>query len=353
VARAAQQELLPLLSKHEAFVRSQLKRFGASASALDDLTQEVWLVSLARSPHFPDERALRAWLVQVCRRVAAGERRSRVREPLLHQETFELPVAARQTERIERVASEQERIAALASLTDEQLDVLALYGSGELSMREVADLIGAPEATVYSRYRAAVDEVNRKLRRSERVGPRTSSAPPPRISSYPPNMAFDREQAADEGKLVIYRNDADMVLGRLGNVVVTRWRKRLYEQTVNDLESAMALVSERMNMPLVLVNDGDPDVRLPNAAERAALRKHIRWAEQVAIAVDIFDSPITHLISALISGIIMVTRSNTSFVMLRSLEAARRWVEPHARSKRGRVAWEDIVQVVAHFRQQP
>jgi RNA polymerase sigma-70 factor (ECF subfamily) len=345
------------LATYKPFVRSQLRRYGASDTDLEDLTQEVWVVALARSPGFSDERATLSWLAQVCRRVAAGERRSRARTPLLASEAeAELPVEAPQAHLMERELDEQESLAALARLSDSQLDVLALYGSGELSMREVADLIGEPERTVYSRYRGALEEVSRSLRRSERVGARTSSVPPPmRSSSIPPGPPPDHEPVADRGELILYRCDAHGVLGRLGNVIVTRWRKRAYEQTSIDLGDTIAKTHERMHMPLVLVNDIDADIKMPDALERRSLRDHIRQhSAQVAMAVDICNSPRTRFFAAIVNGIILVTRANTSFAMVPSLEHARHWVEPRARRADGAaLEWERVTRAVLHMREKP
>lgn len=347
------QEPQRTLAEHQGFVRSQLRRFGAQPGVLDDLTQEVWLVSLARAPSLLDERATRAWLTQVCRRVAAGERRVRARFPLLRNETPDLAVEPQQVQRMESELDEQECLAALSRLSEEQLDVLSLYGSGELSMREVADLIGAPERTVYSRYRAAVDEVSRELRRCKRVGLRSSIPPPMRASSPPPSSPIDLEAAADAGALIIYRCDDEMVLGRLGNVVVSRWRKRLFERTMTDIGHVIDLAHSRMRMRVVMVNDGDADLRLPNAAERVALRHHIReHSHKVARAVDILNSPVTRLLAAIVNGILLVSRSTTSFTMVPSVEQARRWAHPHAFTKDGPLAWERVAETVQHFREQ-
>lgn len=331
---------------HEAYVRAHLRRLGASPSVLDDLTQEVWLVALARSPSFANEAATRAWLSQVCRRVAAGERRTRARSPLLASETPDLPVDAEQMRHIESALDDQQGLAALAGLREEQVDLLSLYGSGELSMREVAEILGAPEATVYSRYRAAISEASSGLRRSERAGRSAVNAPdvPQASSKSVQTLAADQELAADRGELVLYRCDADMVVGRIGNVIVTRWRRGRFERTVDVLGSVMDSAAARMSMPLVLLNDGDADVVHPNAAERKALRNHIRdHSHQASLAVDIFNTPFTRFIAGIINGIMLVTRSSTSFAMVPSPEAARRWVEPRAFSKHGAISWSEVL----------
>jgi RNA polymerase sigma-70 factor (ECF subfamily) len=323
-----------------------------SSGDLEDLTQEVWLVALARSPQFESDRATRAWLTQVCRRVAASERRSRARTPLLRDEPqAELPSAPNQVAEVEQHIDEQESLAALSLLSEGQLDVLALYGSGELSMREVAQLVGEPEATVYSRYRVAIDSVSKELRRSRSVGSRTSTAPPSRSTSIPPPIVPDLEAEADSGRLVIYRADDQAVMGRLGNVIITRWRGRMFERTSIEIGGLIDVVFARMNMPLVLINDVDFDLRIPSANERRSLREHVSThSRQVAMVVDICNGPVTRLLAAIVNGIMLITRSETSFAIVPAVDPARYWLEPHARLRDGKLQWDLIAGSIYRMR---
>jgi RNA polymerase sigma factor (sigma-70 family) len=324
---------------------------------VEDLAQEVWLVALARSPAFPDERATKAWLGQVCRRIAAGERRSRARTPLLRTDAEpDLPVEPEQPEYVERELDEQKSLSALGRLSETQLDVLTLYGSGDLSMREVADLMGEPEPTVYSRYRTAIDEVSRELRRSERVGPRLSSIPAPRISSIPPSLPVDRESAADAGALILYRSDDEFVLGRVGNVVIARWRKRMYERSSADLSALLKMVHARLNVPLVLLNDANADLVLPNATERGGMRHMVRdTSKDIAVVVDIFNAPTARLLTAIVNGMVLISRANLymSFFMVPSIEAAKNWAQAHTRTPSGPLAWNVVADAIRHIRAEP
>jgi RNA polymerase sigma-70 factor (ECF subfamily) len=345
------------LAAHMGFVRLTLIRFGASGGDLDDLAQEVWLVALSRRPTFTDDRGTRAWLHQVCRRVAAGERRSRSRRPQPSESVeTELLSAPEQLDSLQRELDEQETLAALARLSEEQLDVLTLYGSGELSMREVAELVGEPEQTVYSRYRNAIDEVTRDLRRSATLGPRPSSFPPPRVLSTPPSAPPDRESAADQGELTLYRRDRDLAMGRLGNVIVADWRRRFFETSAADVAEAIKFAHTRLQVPIVLINTGAPDLVLPHAQERGTLRYYIHeTAPQTVISVDISDNlPVARLLTTIVNGIMLITRADrrSSFAMVPSVEAARSWVAPHARSVLGPLAWERIVRAIQSVRLQ-
>jgi RNA polymerase sigma factor (sigma-70 family) len=177
------------LDAYRGFARAQLRRFGVSTAELDDLQQEVFLVALASSPSLADERAARAWLVQVCRRIAADARRSRARVTPI-PETLEPEFSVALSEQFDREAREkyEHAMAALAKLSRKKQEVLALYGSGELSMREVAERFGEPESTVYVLYRAAVDELSRHLR-DEPVGSRTSRNTAPHAPADPGSLS--------------------------------------------------------------------------------------------------------------------------------------------------------------------
>ena len=81
------------------------------------------------------------------------------------------------------------------------------------------------------------------------------------------------------------------------------------------------------------------------------LRNHIRqYSDRVALAVDIFNTPVTRLLAAIVNGIMIVTRSTTSFAIVPSLEAARIWTEPLACTRTRRLEWELIVRALEHVR---
>ncbi|MFT3925360.1 MAG: sigma-70 family RNA polymerase sigma factor [Myxococcales bacterium] len=330
------------------FVHWQLKRFGASSGALDDLTQEVWVVSLTRSPRLLDDTATRAWLTQVCRRVVASDWRSRARSPLLYGPAPEIRVAPEQVERIDDDQHERQRQLALARLSDAEIDLLTLYGGGQLSMREVAELVGAPEQTVYSQYRAAVERASRELRRQSHAQADASAE----LSLDVPDakdLWDSDEAAADQGEFVFYRRDEELGLGRLGNVVLCRWRRRAYVESTRALEAAIRLAHARMQLPVLLVNDLDADMRLPNVDERKALREHIRTtSELVPLVVDVIaNATLRHMISAVIGGIMVFTRSPTSLVLVGTAEAASQALVGRARTSQRALGVDELAGALA------
>lgn len=67
--------------RHEGIVRANLLRFGVSSCALDDATQEVFVVVHRRvGTYEPARSSMTTWIFGITRRVAADWRRTRARE---------------------------------------------------------------------------------------------------------------------------------------------------------------------------------------------------------------------------------------------------------------------------------
>ncbi|MFT3924577.1 MAG: sigma-70 family RNA polymerase sigma factor [Myxococcales bacterium] len=330
------------LLAHRPFVQAQLRRFGVAAGSVDDLTQEVWLLAVSQRQAFRDERAARAWLTAVCRRLAANHRRSRTRVNATADETkLSDTVQEDQLDALEGADLRTLSDMALARLKDEQRDVLSLYGGGDLSMREVAELVGEREPTVYARYRTAIAQLARDLARndlprSEEVRPHARRTPP-----FP--SAQGTELEADQGNLIFYRCDSEMVLGRLGNVVIARWQQRAFEQSSESLGTTLSRVHERLGAPLVLINDAAPNLVMPNASERRTMLSQM-WSTRGAtsVIVDIFaDHAGLKVLTAVLTGLMSITRSlpRSSFRVVMDIDSARPWLEPHARSLQAPLPW--------------
>jgi RNA polymerase sigma factor (sigma-70 family) len=347
-----------MISRHLSFVRAQLRRFGVPPDDVEDLTQEVWLVCLARSPDLRDEASTFAWLREVSRRVSASYRRRRARAPLASNAT-EVPVRSEPVDDASshRPFDDETGLAALAELDDALLDLLSLYGGGDLSMREVAGLLGIPETTAYSRYQSALAHVRRSLGR-QRLLSAAHAAPAARAAQAPLPPHFTRcaeeELASDAGTLLIYRSDAEAAIGRLGNVVICEWRKRLAQRSLDDVGATIDLTYARLGVPAVLVNSAAPGFAMPSADERAALRAHIRrHGERAAIAIDVIDRPWTRVLAAMVNGAIVVTRAPTALVLVAAIETAERYAAHFVRSTRGALPWSQVTAACRQVQEQP
>jgi RNA polymerase sigma-70 factor, ECF subfamily len=139
------------------FVWSSARRQGAGLEAIDDLVQEVFIVIHGRLHTLEHPEALRSWIYGIVRRTVSTYHRSRRTRrdsgsaPLLKTQTGEpTPLD---------VAEQRDEVKLLWGLLDKldsrKREVFVLAELEELTVPEIADLLGIPLNTVYSRLRAA------------------------------------------------------------------------------------------------------------------------------------------------------------------------------------------------------
>lgn len=162
-------EIARIFREHGAFVWRALRRFGVAPADVDDACQEVFVVVYRKLREYEGRSELRTWLYGIAVRVAAAHRRkSHVRHELVQEEPVEpeRPLAADP----ETALSDREALAlldrALEALDDEKRAVFVLYEVEGLEMPEVAEAVGCPLQTAYSRLHAARREVERSMRRA-------------------------------------------------------------------------------------------------------------------------------------------------------------------------------------------
>jgi len=146
--------------RHGEFVWRTLHRMGIREPHIEDVYQEVFLVVHRRLHSFSGQCAITTWLYEICFRVAAGYRRkAHFRREELVSDWAELDVsdprsasperrlvAARQAKQLERILDE---------MPLEYRVVFVMFEIEGLSSEQIAESVGAPLGTVYSRlYRA-------------------------------------------------------------------------------------------------------------------------------------------------------------------------------------------------------
>ncbi|HXK19501.1 MAG TPA: sigma-70 family RNA polymerase sigma factor [Polyangiaceae bacterium] len=160
--------------RHGEFVWRTLHRMGVRAPHVEDVYQEVFLVVHRRLSSFNGQCALTTWLYEICFRVTAGYRRKAHfrHEQLLH-DWSEMEGLSSQAPTPEqklvtaRRAKQLERI--LDSMPLEYRVVFVMFELEGLTSEEIAESLGAPLGTVYSRlYRAR----KRFARSLAKLGPR-------------------------------------------------------------------------------------------------------------------------------------------------------------------------------------
>ena len=158
-----------LYVEHFDFVWRTLRLFGVLPEALEDAAQEVFGVTYRRLAEFEGSASLRTWLFAIARRVAANERRRQRRrqsplEPLIGEELSAEPTPQAHAEATEAASS----IARFCEELDEErraLFVLALLEG--VPAPELAEPLGLPLNTVYSRIRSLRHALRQFLERSE------------------------------------------------------------------------------------------------------------------------------------------------------------------------------------------
>jgi RNA polymerase sigma-70 factor (ECF subfamily) len=148
---------------------------GIPRAALDDVTQEVFIVVDRKLHEFEGRSSLRTWIAAIVRRVVADFVRKRGNRPAGDETLEREPASAAVSgERLEQSAALELLDGLLAKMTDDQREVFVLHEIEELSGVEIAEITGANENTVWTRLRAArrifQDGVARQRARRAREG---------------------------------------------------------------------------------------------------------------------------------------------------------------------------------------
>jgi RNA polymerase sigma-70 factor, ECF subfamily len=137
------------------FVWRVLGRLGVARADIADVCQEVFLIVHRRLDDY-DGRPVRAWCYGICVRVAADYRkRAHRRHERLGEAPPEQRIVAEQERALELVRARARLEQVLAQLDQSKREVFVLYELEELSMSEIAQIVGCPLQTAYSRLHAA------------------------------------------------------------------------------------------------------------------------------------------------------------------------------------------------------
>ena len=163
-------DLTQVHERHGEFVWRTLHRMGVRAPHVEDVYQEVFLVVHRRLATFAGQCALTTWLYEICFRVAAGYRRKAHfrREELVPDWTemtaLSSPAPSPEQSLVTRRQAEQlERI--LDSMPLEYRVVFVMFELEGMSSEQIAESVGAPLGTVYSRLYRARKRFARELSR--------------------------------------------------------------------------------------------------------------------------------------------------------------------------------------------
>lgn len=151
------------------FVFRFLRRLGVPDADIDDVVQDVFVVVHRKLPQFDPQSSLRAWVYGICLRSAATYRkRRRSRQELTTGEEIDAPdeSSASPIETLDAQKGREILDGILRALPDDKREIFILYVLEELSMPEVALVLGCPLQTAYSRLYAARKLVEDAIRRT-------------------------------------------------------------------------------------------------------------------------------------------------------------------------------------------
>jgi RNA polymerase sigma-70 factor (ECF subfamily) len=168
-----------LVREHSAFVWRSIRRLGVSEGEIDDVAQLVFLQARDRIGELRAENA-RGTLYRLALGLASNHKRAqrRRREESLADEGVRATIEQVPS----RGAAERLEQRALLDRLLEPLDldlraVLVLHEGEEMSVPEIAELLGIPTGTVASRLRRAREEVKASLLRARARNPEFGGMP--------------------------------------------------------------------------------------------------------------------------------------------------------------------------------
>ena len=155
--------------QHFSMVWRSLRRLGVPEAALDDASQDVFLVLHRRWADFQRQSSLRTWIYGILLRVA-GDYAKRARRERARWSP-EIPELESPADSPDHLYQQRETAAvlrlALAQLEDKERQMLVLIDLEERSVVEAAEALGINLNTAYSRLRRARQSFEKALRTAQ------------------------------------------------------------------------------------------------------------------------------------------------------------------------------------------
>lgn len=145
------------------YLMRTLQRLGIASEDLEDVAHEVFLVLRGTWHEYDPARPLKPYLFGIAFRVAASHRRRHWRE-VSHAALEGEDLAPTPDRALESHQARALVLAALQAIPLPRRVVLVMHELDEIPIREVAQTLGIPLFTVYSRLRKARRELEAALR---------------------------------------------------------------------------------------------------------------------------------------------------------------------------------------------
>lgn len=157
-----------LIRRHHPVVYGHLRRLGADPALAEDLTQETYARAWRGIDDLRKAASLRSWLLTIARNEFLQVVRSRNPEVTTLDALPQTPtVGPPADEPAARAERDVELRRAVHRLDPPLQQTVALHYFQELSLREVAEVLGLPRGTIKSRLNRALDTLRRRLEGKE------------------------------------------------------------------------------------------------------------------------------------------------------------------------------------------
>ena len=166
-SRAQPYDVLSIHAEAAGFVWLSLERFGVRAADLEDALQDVFVVVHRRLHTYDPTARLTTWLYGIAIRVAASyRRRAHNRREQLVAELPEEPSGEANPEDATAAAQARARLTAVLDLMDiDKRAIFVMFEIDGVRCEEIAEILGVPVGTVYSRLHAARKDFQAALAR--------------------------------------------------------------------------------------------------------------------------------------------------------------------------------------------
>lgn len=162
--------LREVFDAHAPFVWRSLHYLGVYEADLPDACQEVFIVAHRKLEGFEWRSSLRTWLYGICLRVAADQRRRACRRREISvSEPPERAIEPPQEGELECGRARALLATLLDGLDADKRVVFVLFELEGVPMKAIAELVGCPLQTAYSRLHTARHELLEGLRRAKEL----------------------------------------------------------------------------------------------------------------------------------------------------------------------------------------
>ncbi|MEI9949180.1 MAG: sigma-70 family RNA polymerase sigma factor [Pseudomonadota bacterium] len=313
--------LAELYQAHTAPIRRHLQSFGARGHDVDDLVQEVFLVLHAKRELLAQIRPLDPWLREVCRRVAASDRRRahRRREVAFGEPLDTADEAGGTDSAFEREEQQGRLHHALTQLDEYSRDLVALHEVGDLPLVDMAELIEADRKTVRKRLAAAL----RRL--SALIGSERSQAPTFRALGVRPAQADPLPRNAGEFR-VLARHPA-VNMGLVGSVLIAVWPGAATLEALEVVEQQLARAAEICAGSVAFFAVVEASTRPPNLQARKRLIAFLEDPRRrISVYAAALEGGAAWLARPIMSGLAFLARPRFAMQYFEGVPPAARWL---------------------------